>query len=133
MSDAKDFDALQREWYQRLKDDGFVDIENSKGELKAHGSQKDLERLRDWNTEGIRIVSDYYSRAGEFLNVHAFTSLADRAVWRLHSEGIGYHKIAARLGISYSAVLRTVHRLRVVAGLGGINMKRNKKRKQTDE
>lgn len=113
----QDYDALKAEWYQRLREAGFDDIELPDGRLKTRGSLRDLQRLKNFNPDGIRTVSDYYSRADEFLETYPFDSPRDKTLWAHHCQGLSYDKIADKFGLSYSAVCRTIHRLRKIAAL----------------
>lgn len=91
---AHDFKALQKEWYARLRADGFEDIENQEGMLK------------EWDFNFFRNKFDqikyettllYYSRARGLLNTFQFKNELERAIWELHCEGLSERKIASKL------------------------------------
>jgi len=88
--------ALQKIWYKKLKDDGFVDIE----EFHENPFLKNSEStyfFRRYTPEEYAEKEEYYSCARRFLYRYSFETKLDREVWHLHSEGIGYREIADRL------------------------------------
>lgn len=88
---AADVRRLQREWYARLRDDGFDDIEYGRedGALKvACRENRGLDALAYEST------CEYFSRAEEFLYRFEWQDDEQRAVWRLHVEGASLREIA---------------------------------------
>lgn len=92
-----DLKALTAIWYQRLKDEGFHDIE----------SRKDPNMLNQWDSAYFQLRYDpdsfaakesYFYRAQQFLQVHSFRHPIQKEIWRLHSEGQGVRQIATHIG-----------------------------------
>lgn len=87
----KDFKTLQKEWYQKLKDKGFVDIEyNYDGQnfltpedLRAHKIPMHI----------IEAKAAYFQMAERFLNEHNFESNAEKAIWEYHANGLSAPEI----------------------------------------
>lgn len=96
----KELQALQKEWYQKLKESGFKDAEQE-------SAQNAEPYLKEWHScyfserhhpTVFQIKHEYFYRAEQFLNDHNFSSETEREIWRLHSEGVSYREIAKRLG-----------------------------------
>lgn len=85
------FEALQKEWYQKLKDDGFEDVEASNWRIHPNLSQTKRDVLHFNHT----LI--YYQRCRSFLHHYTFDSLIDKCIWKLYSEGFSYREIAKRL------------------------------------
>lgn len=75
-----------------LKDSGFVDIEDERGEMdqalravKGHSKR--------WEAAEIASLSDYYRRAGQLLHEHPWRSPVERRIWELHGEGASYTRV----------------------------------------
>jgi hypothetical protein len=92
---SREFKALQADWYRRLKDEGFRDLENldSKGNDRAdyrlHGrSLTQIARLYD------SAVERHYARLRNFAtHCPSFGSNWDRFVLKRYAEGISYQQI----------------------------------------
>lgn len=83
----RSFQKLRREWYAKLKENGFRDIEQDVDAFGTSGgmllgvSAGDLRRkLYKSETE------DYYRFARQYL--HTMPTGLERAIWQLHSEGV---------------------------------------------
>lgn len=89
----KAFTALQIIWYEKLKQKGFVDIEESTSDnLKSWASRyalKDPTRFEAHQT--------YYVLAGQFLHSYDFPNAHKRRIWALHSEGKTVRQISILL------------------------------------
>lgn len=106
---AKSFKSLQTEWYKKLKDSGFNDIEQDEDNLTQWSSSKiyrgqnngasfeDAMLKREMTTE-------YYRLAGQFLHEHVFKNDKEKLIWRLHSEGLSLRDISATLKSNKDAV-----------------------------
>ena len=78
--------SLQKEWYKKLKDSGFDDIEDTK-----HPNMP----LKAWHSFGRFNVSTmdreasetYYSLARDLLNTHKFKSKLHKIIWEHHCDG----------------------------------------------
>ena len=88
----RDLLRLRNEWYAKLKDEGFVDIE--KAQLEDYGS--DLKRYN--STQNFKEAQvEYYERAKEFLLNYEFPNESEKIVWELHSQGMTERKMIAWL------------------------------------
>lgn len=90
------FQQLKKQWYEKLKDIGFEDIE----------ANDDKERLKCWHSHYFIQRSkndsqkDYYQWAREILSNHNFSSLQEEYIWWLHSEGLSIRNIEKESGLS---------------------------------
>jgi len=97
--------ALIREWKQKLKDSGFVDIEHS--DHIDNGMLKASPRLRPGRAE----AEHYWVLVGRFLYRWQFESEMEQSIWEGYSNGTTCRVIAAALGTSKDSVNRTIRRL----------------------
>lgn len=115
MSKKTELDRLQKAWYDKLKDEGFKDIEADESNLKvpssnfrAHCPQSAL-----WD-----IKFQYYSMAEHFLNDYRFANSREHIIWEYHSKGISARNIGALLqqaklkNTSRMSIFRTIIKLR---------------------
>lgn len=91
---SDEFLALQKEWYDKLKECGFNDIEILKGnqfELKDDPYWKSL--MKDWANASKTVIQEananYYRIIDEWLSdpETPFRSPFDRMIMQMHSEG----------------------------------------------
>lgn len=84
--------SLEVIWYQKLKEDGFKDIEDTSMEGRP---------LLCWhnfkfkNIPNIKIESSkiYYEKAKTLLMNHIFENETEKTIWSLHSEGLSKRQI----------------------------------------
>lgn len=102
------FAQLQREWYERLRDDGFVDSEQSSWDvyhgprtLRAHARLVTLPLPgRDETATASALMADraeYYRLAGWYAHDHVFPSRLHKRVWEYHAEGTDTRDMVALL------------------------------------
>lgn len=93
-----EFLLLQDKWYQRLKKEGFRDVE-----VRDH---TDTAVLKSWDSfrfqarftpESFEDVSTYYYRAYQFLHCYEFSNTVDEITWKLHVNGCPIRDIAFHL------------------------------------
>lgn len=95
---------LKEFWYQKLKEEGFKDIEdvNSKHEF-----------LIDWHSIHFQFKftpqeflerQRYFQMSREFLITHKFKNKRDKIIWALHSEGHSIREIANLIDMYKSGV-----------------------------
>lgn len=92
-----DLKALQKIWYKKLKDSGFVDIEDTnspKEFLKTWHSSYFISR---YTPEAFERKQMYYRLCSHFLWAYPFESNLEREIWRMHSDGIPLREIATQL------------------------------------
>jgi hypothetical protein len=95
--DRKSFKALQKEWYTKLKESGFVDIEDSKGGLKIY-SQKLAAKNSQTMSNRWLATREYYYQAEHFANNYKeFESELHQSIWTYHSGGLGSREIVTAL------------------------------------
>ena len=86
----KPFIELKKIWYEKLKESGFEDAENT---------DDPSEPLKVWHShwfkdpEKIEANSIYYSKASEIVHTYAFDNSTHRKIWELHSIGLSKRKI----------------------------------------
>lgn len=84
------FQELQREWYRKLKEDGFKDIEDSKGNLKQHDIRTISYQNRDLVINFIDDLSHYLSQYPDIPELH-------QEILREYCNGIHLSKIAVKV------------------------------------
>lgn len=91
----KDYKTLKNEWYEKLRESGFHDIEQDEFRFKhvSHASYFGREIVR----RNYHAKSEYYSMAGQFLNTHKFSSELEKVIWEYHTHGISMRNIAKLL------------------------------------
>lgn len=107
------FATLQAEWYRRLAEDGFRDLEVGTGELLTGSvrSYPDATRTK-YATPGVFEANlEYYLAAGRLAHTHCFASDLERVIWELHADGVPHRTIARETGASYHTVRVTIARL----------------------
>lgn len=85
----KDFKKLKAEWYSKLKDSGFKDIEKKSGQLT-----RGAPRLDDRAQVQVEAIESYYRMARIFLIEYKFEDEIQKTVWELHSEGVSTRDIS---------------------------------------
>lgn len=104
---AKTTAQLTAEWYQKLKDEGFSDIERPDG------------RLKEWSTSHCLLYHSgltfeakqtYYQMAGKFLYDNKFVNEFEKHIWSMHSDGLSIRTIVKALKKKkFKAYRRVVH------------------------
>lgn len=92
-----EFKELASKWSQKLKENGFEDIENSfnqKENLKTPHSRYFFSR---YTPDEIEETLTYYDMCMDFYWHYAFKSKREKEIWLLHSEGMTKRKIADTL------------------------------------
>ena len=97
---------LQKEWNQKLKDSGFVDIEEN--------WQSHAEYFRNKAHKSVLGYEDYYHKAQEFLRLYDFDSRLDLTIWTLHSEGKTVREIENQTQVTKSTAHRIIMRLKTI-------------------
>lgn len=97
---------LQTEWYQKIKDDGFLDIEYPSAQLKLVSP--------NFTSEKILTTQRYYSICSDFLHKYHFNSDLDREIWQLHSEGFSLRQTAKILKIGHEKTRYRLNKLKII-------------------
>ena len=82
------FSKLQKHWYDKLKDDGFKDIEHESGLLDRSYTKNKKEPIE------IEVIQHYYSMAMALLNDYKFDNEVDKTIWAYHAEGLSLKEIS---------------------------------------
>jgi hypothetical protein len=91
------YKKLEKVWYDKLKGEGFEDIENT---------QTSDRMLKEWDFNFFRnqfnqvqyeSTLEYYERANRLLSSFGFKNEVHRRIWELHCEGQSERKIASQL------------------------------------
>lgn len=97
-----DYKAIQKEWYGKLKQSGFEDIES----FDASGEPFDVMKKDPFldaknNPEKYQQTFDYFNYARQFYNHYDFSTEFDsklkKLVWKHHKEGASNLRIFKRL------------------------------------
>lgn len=86
MSDK--FDKLQDHWYNKIKTDGFVDIEYKDG-----SNERGAPNLKNKTPVQIEAIETYYTMARHFLIEYEFGREIEKTIWSYYSEGLTYRDI----------------------------------------
>lgn len=106
----QDLKKLQKEWYQKLKETGFVDAEDLNGCLKQGSAMPIRGKVRP-----IEDTIKYYQSAQSVLHGYKFSSSRDKLIWSLHCMGLSTRQIAHRIGrIDHCTVFQAIKRISVV-------------------
>lgn len=84
-----EFRTLQQQWYKKLEEDGFKDIEQEDGRLRSWASWFQTH----YTAEGYALKENYYYLATNFLGEYTFPSDFYRRIWGLHCEGYSTRRI----------------------------------------
>lgn len=103
-----EFKRLQAEWYARLRDEGFVDIEGGKDGfdvlLRRRGPKGRPSIEREQQEEFFRL-------AGLFLHDHEWVDGEERRAWELYCDGKTYPQIAETLEVSWGKAHYLIQRV----------------------
>lgn len=86
------FDDLRDEWYKKLKEDGFTDVESVDEKLIGRWSTSNFTRVR--TRVNMEQTLEYYNIAGHFLFDYKFEDEFDKQVWQYHTEGMTVREIS---------------------------------------
>lgn len=120
---TREFKALQKQWYRKLKNEGFRDIE-----LDSDLEQTHDQYTKDWPGNRLKTLqasdytastslqdhptTKYYSLAQDTRLTYSFKTQLDRRVWDLHTSGFTNQAVADRVGVSKKKVFTIIARIR---------------------
>ena len=109
-----EFEQLRAEWYGRLAESGFEDVERPNGRLLHEGK---LRHARRRSREQIEAAAAYAELAADLLHDMAFhfPSEVARVIWEFHTAGWTVRAIASATGVHRSSVQRCIDRCRRAA------------------
>ena len=84
-----DFDLLKDEWYKKLEDSGFQDIEQDEERLKSWSSQRYI------HSDPVNWAAKfaYHQMATNFLEEYRFKNKLEQAIWEYHANGLSAREI----------------------------------------
>jgi hypothetical protein len=91
---------LEHEWYSKLLQDGFMDIENTNHPERPLQTWHNL-KFRDVSQDEMDAKLKYYSKAKDLLNTYPFENEIHQKIWELHSDGITARKIEKLINSTY--------------------------------
>jgi len=102
--------SLQDEWYKKLEESGFHDIESPSGLLRSRTVPHNMETKTEIEQDAI---FEYYSMCTAFLWNHKFEKPLDRIIWEYYSNGLTCVEIADTLNKTglYKTSKSAVHRV----------------------
>lgn len=125
---SKEFKELQAQWYQKLKESGFEDIENTdKGCLKMWSSTFQHEKTIH-SSQAFHAKQAYFYEAThssqQFLDCPLFFDPIDQRAWRYHCDGLSLREISLKLNQSgyktnKDIVNKVINRCKRLFGLCG--------------
>lgn len=98
---VKDEARIQAEWYEKLADEGFVDIEDKKGNLK----QYDRRTIAFENRE---IICEFFVRLDHYLTQNPNIPEPEKSILILYSEGLYATQIQRKLKVDQWSVKRVI-------------------------
>lgn len=102
---------LEKIWNKKLKDSGFIDIEDTNSPLRLLKKWHSNYFYRNYSPEVFEARYDYFRITSQFLHYHSFESQLERQVFELHTEGLSYREIGAKMGINKDKVNKIVGKL----------------------
>jgi predicted transcriptional regulator len=101
----KSLKNLKKKWYKKLKDAGFVDIEDADGNLRSSASR--FSYL--YSPAEFREIEMYYQVAQALLHTEYLPVGRDREIWRLHADGLTVREIARLMSVDKDTVNRVIN------------------------
>ena len=92
----QELEQLQQQWYSKLKQNGFVDIENCNHPDRPLTSWHAFK----WATvphDKKEQIESYFYKARTLLHTYEFESETHKIIWELHSEGLSKRQIERQL------------------------------------
>jgi hypothetical protein len=109
---TQQFLAIRKEWYAKLKQEGFNDLEywdNTSVEPKPYikGQAPLPQNMEEWTQK-----QEYYEQCATYLNrMCAVLDSTEREVWQLHSEGFATSYIIRQLGLGSHKTYKIIKNL----------------------
>lgn len=99
------FRKLQKQWYKKLKEEGFKDIETVGFYMRS------AINLRAVATKDREAIQEYYSNATSVLYETEFDNEKDKKIWELHCEGLSVRKVASKYGVSKTTAQTIINKI----------------------
>lgn len=115
----KKLKQLQREWYAKLKDSGFDDIEYEGHSIKEWSSRFQR-KTKLQGKDSIEAIEEYHRLAEHFLNDYDFASELEKVIWEYHANGLHHGEISKilknfnndQIPSSVPTIRRVIYKLR---------------------
>lgn len=106
---SKEFIKLQKEWYQKLEDSGFEDLEhlNDDGEM-GHILKSEYSAISPAKLRQYAKVENYYAKCRAYMYQGNFKDDQELEVWEAHCDGWSLRKTSLMLMIHRSKVTRII-------------------------
>jgi hypothetical protein len=88
-----DYNKIRALWYKKLEKEGFKDIEDDQGRLKAWSSRFSHTRIKELYED----KQPYYNMATQFLNDYKFESRLEKIIWEYHANALSVRDITTIL------------------------------------
>lgn len=120
-NNPREFKKVQDKWYEKLKDEGFQDIENTQHEERPlkkwhfnffrNGRKSD--RAMETNPAQrtlieYRSTADFYQQASALLFTYRFENKTHKKIWELFCEGMTERHIAKKIKIYKKSTIHLV-------------------------
>src|ERR1019366_7472199 len=111
--DSPNFKRVKAEYYLKLAESGFKDIECSNGRImESHTQNSFFKRHQTFRMTLYEETREYYDWAAELVHRGMFESERDKQIWTLHSEGKTASEIGFLIGLDGSWINRLIRKLR---------------------
>ncbi len=95
---SKEFKQAQKKWYDKLKKEGFEDIEWINHETGYGQNTPWIKNYKKTvNEKKMHEHNDYYSKCSYFLHYGKFKSRLHKKIWEFYCEGLSYRNMVKRL------------------------------------
>lgn len=106
---TREFQRLLREWEEKLRDSGFVDIETHQSKVYM-----DLVQRVSFSRQRTKeAVEHYYSWARQVSHTTYIQNHRFNRIWFLHAQGLSPAKIGQLTGFERSSVYKTIQRIKI--------------------
>ena len=108
---SEEFKELEKVWYEKLKEEGFEDIENLSVEsrtLKTWSNRFHIDKKYQADLEIAQQI--YYEQARALIETETFYNEGWKKIWELHSEGMPEREIAKLVPYKKSMVHYVIHK-----------------------
>jgi DNA-directed RNA polymerase specialized sigma subunit len=113
--DSREFKELQKEWYGKLKETGFKDIENANNQDMPLADNKKMYRFDDTYWDNMDNTNDLSELTNPFQLYYDLSLLStndkDIDILNMLGDGMSIRAVAKILGMSKSSLYRYVQEL----------------------
>lgn len=96
---------IQQEYYQKLQQSGYIDIEDTSHPHRPLLCWHSL-KWKKLSQRSKEQIETYYQKARDLLHSYPFSNPVQRKIWELHSDGLSKKKIEKELQHSDSPYKR---------------------------